>query len=71
MLRAKTTGRVLLYQSIGFGVVVAVLWLDELPAVTRVLLGSLRTPVNLGELVLLISLAVAVTWLTSPSRGPW
>lgn len=69
MVSIHTTRRLLLYEWLGFGLMTLVLWLDELLDLPHLLLGSPRTPVNIGESLIetamLLPLAGAVAWLTS------
>jgi hypothetical protein len=69
MIDPSTTKRMLLYEWIGFGLVILVLWFNELLDLPHLILGSPATPINLGELLietaLIIPLAILVTRLTA------
>jgi len=61
--------RIILYDLIGFGVVILILWLDELIDVPHLLFGAAATPVNIREVVaetavvILLGIGViGVTW---------
>ena len=43
------TNRVLLYEALGFALVVALIWSDELLDMPHVLLGAVAKPANLRE----------------------
>jgi hypothetical protein len=68
MINVKTTEAILRYEWIGFGAVIALLWLDEILDLPCLILGVDRTPVNYGEILietlLVLPLAIAVTWST-------
>ncbi len=69
MIGIRTTRRLLLYEWLGFGLVILVLWLDELLDLPHLVLGSPATPINAGEMLietlLVLPLAIGVTWSTA------
>lgn len=69
MIALRTSRRLILYEWAGFGLVILVLWLDEILDLPHLVLGSLATPINIAELLietlLVVPLAFGVTWLTA------
>ena len=52
MTKNKITRKVILYEAIGFGLVILVLWLNELFDIPHNLFGLVATPVNWAESII-------------------
>jgi hypothetical protein len=69
MATRESRWRVLLYESLGFALILIALWLDELLDLPRRILGSPATPINAGEILVESMIVVPVAILVVVSTA--